>query len=286
MAQPGTPLDTLWLAPRVFLLVKKHMDVEGVWCSRNEALQVRKTRLALLDLLGFLEPHVLRSDPETFKWLVRTLQSVPKMRLTASGGVIKVETPLNGHGSETMWNAGLAAWNERCEAQRLQLRSSGAEGHDVTLEAIVDKQIRGSFVSCGWSNAQQLQPDQTADDAYLGSPPPGWSDGSWWSVTSHEIYHAVYHDSPVGRVPRPQFAPEPAPRLDFGARDLSILVRDLLVLLLRVVLLITTAYYYYFYYSDHCVVVVDYLLVLPNTTCYHYLLLLVLPLLTTTYYNS
>ena len=286
MAQPGTPLDTLWLAPRVFLLVKKHMDVEGVWCSRNEALQVRKTRLALLDLLGFLEPHVLRSDPETFKWLVRTLQILPKTRLTASGGVIKVKNPLNGHRSETMWNAGLAAWNERCEAQRLQLRSSGAEGHDVTLEAIVDKQIRGSFVSCGWSNAQQLQPDQTADDAYLGSPPPGWSDGSWWSVTSHEIYHAVYHDSPVGRVPRPPFAPEPAPRLDFGARDLSILVRDLLVLLLRVVLLITTAYYYYFYYSDHCVVVVDYLLVLPNTTCYHYLLLLVLPLLTTTYYNS
>ena len=141
MAQPGTPLDTLWLAPRVFLLVKKHMDVEGVWCSRNEALQVRKTRLALLDLLGFLEPHVLRSDPVTFKWLVRTLQSVPKMRLTASGGVIKVETPLNGHGSETMWNAGLAAWNERCEAQRLQLRSSGAEGHDVTLEAIVDNRF-------------------------------------------------------------------------------------------------------------------------------------------------
>ena len=53
---------------------------------------MRKTRLALLDLLGFLEPHVLRSDPVTFKWLVRTLQSVPKMRLTASGGVIQVET--------------------------------------------------------------------------------------------------------------------------------------------------------------------------------------------------
>ena len=200
----------------MFLLVKKHMDVEGVWCSRNEALQVRKTRLALLDLLGFLEPHVLRSDPVTFKWLVRTLQSVPKTRVSASGGVIKVENPLNGHGSETMWNAGLAAWNERCEAQRLQLRSSGAEGHGVTLEAILDKQIRGCFVSCGWSNAQQLQSDQTADDLFLGynlwlSPP--WSDGSWWSVTSHGIYHAVYHDSPVGRVPRPP-APQPAVHVD------------------------------------------------------------------------
>ena len=74
----------------------------------------------------------------------------------------------------------------------------------MILEAIVAKKIRGCVVRCGWSNAQQLQPDQTADDAYLGSPPPGWSDGSWWSVTSHEIYHAVYHDSPVGRVPRPQ----------------------------------------------------------------------------------
>ena len=102
---------------------------------------MRKTRLALLDLLGFLEPHVLRSDPETFKWLVRALQILPKTRLTASGGVINFENPLNGHDSETMWNAGLAAWNERCEAQRLQLRSSGAEGHDVTLEAIVDNRF-------------------------------------------------------------------------------------------------------------------------------------------------
>ena len=158
-----------------------------------------------------------RSDPEAFKWLVRTLQILPKTRLTASGGVMKVENPLNGHRSETMWNAGLAAWNEHCEALRLQLRSSGAEqGHGVTLEAILDKQIRGCFVSCGWSNAQQLQPDQTADDMFLGyslwlSPP--WSDGSWWSVTSHEIYHAVYHDSPVGRVPRPP-APRPAVHVD------------------------------------------------------------------------
>ena len=201
MAQPGTPLDTLWLAPRVFLLVKKHMEVNGVWLSTNEAIRVRKTRLALLDLLGFLEPHVLRSDPVTFKWLIRTLQSLPKTRLTATGGVIKVENPLNGR-SETMWNAGLAAWNKRCEAQRLQLRrSSGDEGHDVTLEAIRDKQIRGCFVSCGWSNAQQLQPDQTADDE--GQTPPPWSSSdSWWSVTSHDIFHAVYHDSPVGRVQR------------------------------------------------------------------------------------
>ena len=156
------------------------MDVEGVWCSRNEALQVRKTRLALLDLLGFLEPHVLRSDPVTFKWLVRTLQSVPKMRLTASGGVIQVETPLNGHGRETMWNAGLAAWNEHCEALRLQLRSSGAEGHGVTLEAILDKQIRGCFVSCGWSSAEQLRPDQTDERPTHDRPRPWNSSVDAW----------------------------------------------------------------------------------------------------------
>ena len=220
----------------------------------------------------------------TFKWLIRTLQSLPKTRLTATGGVIKVENPLNGR-SETMWNAGLAAWNKRCEAQRLQLRrSSGDEGHDVTLEAIRDKQIRGCFVSCGWSNAQQLQPDQTADDVFLGSSPPGWSDGSWWSVASHEIYHAVYHDSPVGRVPQPQSAPQPAApvrtsRLNFGARDVSILVRDLLVLLSVNLAFITAAYFYYFYYYDRCVVLVDYMIAHPNTTTAYYIL--VLPQLTT-----
>ena len=42
-----------------------------------------------------------------------------------------------------MWNVGLVAWNERCEAQRLQLGSRGDEGHDVNLEAILDKQVRG-----------------------------------------------------------------------------------------------------------------------------------------------
>ena len=63
-----------------------------------------------------------------------------------------------------------------------------------------------------------------------------------------------------------------APNLDFGARDVSILVRALLgflVLLLLVILLITTAYYYFFYYYDHCAVVVDYLL----EEYYYYLLL-------------
>ena len=234
MAQPGTPLDTLWLAPRVSLLVKKHMTFNGVFGGSYETLFVTLTQIVLLDLVGFLEPHVLRSDPETYIWLIATLQILPKRRLTASGGIFTVE---NGLVNDTMWNTGLVAWNERCEAQRLQLRSSGDEGHDENLEAILNKQIRGCFVSCGGPNAQQLQPDQTADDVFMGSSPPGWSDGSWWSVASHEIYHAVYHDSPVGRVPRPQSAPQPAPRLNFGAylvfgaRDVSILVRDLLVLL-------------------------------------------------------
>ena len=131
---------------------------------------------------------------------MNTLQILPKTRLTASG--VTVENGLVDD-DDTMWNTGLVAWNERCEAQRLQLRSSGDEGHDENLEAILDKQIHGCFVSCGESNAQQSQPDQTADSQSLGTPPP-WSssDDSWWSVTSHDIFHAVYHDSPVGRVHR------------------------------------------------------------------------------------
>ena len=198
MAQPGTPLDTLWLAPRVSLLVKKHMKFNGVLGGNYETSCVHRTQIALLDLVGFLEPHVLRSDPDTYTWLMNTLQIRPKTRLTSSGGVFTVE---NGVVNDTMWNTGLVAWNERCEAQRLQLRSSGDEGHDENLEAVLDKQIRGCFVSCGGSNAQQLQPDQTAD--FFGQTPPPWSSSdSWWSVTSHDIFHAVYHDSPVGRVQR------------------------------------------------------------------------------------
>ena len=204
MAQPGTPLDTLWLAPRVSLLVKKHMKFNGFFGGSYETrcFGVHRTQIVLLDLVGFLEPHVLRSDPETYTWLKNTLQILPKTRLTASGGIFTVENGLVDD-DDTMWNTGLVAWNERCEAQRLQLRSSGDEGHDENLEAILDKQIHGCFVSCGESNAQQLQPDQTADSQSLGTPPP-WSssDDSWWSVTSHDIFHAVYHDSPVGRVQR------------------------------------------------------------------------------------
>ena len=200
MAQPGTPLDTLWLAPRVSLLVKKHMKFNGFFGGNYETKCVHRTQIVLLDLVGFLEPHVLRSDPETYTWLKNTLQILPKTRLTASG--VTVENGLVDD-DDTMWNTGLVAWNERCEAQRLQLRSSGDEGHDENLEAILDKQIHGCFVSCGESNAQQSQPDQTADSQSLGTPPP-WSssDDSWWSVTSHDIFHAVYHDSPVGRVQR------------------------------------------------------------------------------------
>ena len=207
MAQPGTPLDTHWLAPRVFLLVKKHMNVNG-FCGESYELQcVQETQIALIDLLGFLEPHVLRSDPETFKWLIATLQDMPKTRVTASGEASTVE---NFQVNDTMWNTGLAAWNERCEAQRLQLRSSGAEGHDVPLDAILHKQIRGCFASCGWSNAQQLQPDlQQMQPRAPWQPPRPWSSchGAWWSVTSHDIFHAVYHDSPVGRVQRPEYYP-------------------------------------------------------------------------------
>ena len=175
------------------------MTFNGVLGGLYETVRVHLTQMVLLDLVGFLEPHVLRSDPETYTWLIATLQILPERRLTASGGIFTVE---NGLVNDTMWNTGLVAWNERCEAHRLQLRSSGDEGHNENLEAILDKQIRGCFVSCGGSNAQQLQPDQTADDPGHQTPPPWSSIDSWWSVTSHDIFHAVYHDSPVGRVQR------------------------------------------------------------------------------------
>jgi hypothetical protein len=106
MAQPGTPLDTLWLAPRVSLLVKKHMTFNGVFGGLYETVRVHLTQMVLLDLVGFLEPHVLRSDPETYTWLIATLQILPKRRLTASGGIFTVE---NGLLNDTMWNTGLVA---------------------------------------------------------------------------------------------------------------------------------------------------------------------------------
>ena len=106
MAQPGTPLDTLWLAPRVSLLVKKHMTFNGVFGGLYETVRVHLTQMVLLDLVGFLEPHVLRSDPETYIWLIATLQILPKRRLTASGGIFTVE---NGLVNDTMWNTGLVA---------------------------------------------------------------------------------------------------------------------------------------------------------------------------------
>eukprot|EP00964_Phaeocystis_antarctica_P138542 scaffold103210_cov61-Phaeocystis_antarctica.AAC.2 len=131
MAQPGTPLDTLWLAPRVSLLVKKHMKFNGFFGGSYETrcFGVHRTQIVLLDLVGFLEPHVLRSDPETYTWLKNTLQILPKTRLTASGGIFTVE---NGLVNDTMWNTGLVAWNERCEAQRLPC-SCGAPAMKGTM---------------------------------------------------------------------------------------------------------------------------------------------------------
>ena len=74
----------------------------------------------------------------------------------------------------------------------------------MTLKATLDKQIHGCFVSCGWSSAEQLQPDQTDERPTRDTLRP-WNPSvdAWWSVTSHDVFHAVYHDSAVGRVQWP-----------------------------------------------------------------------------------
>ena len=101
MMQPGTPLDASWLAACVFPLVEMHMAIEN--CGHR---RYRKASGQLIGLLCFLEPSVLRSHPETFEW-VQTLLKKCTPQIPPAG--------MAAH--ETMWSAGLKAWNERCEAR-------------------------------------------------------------------------------------------------------------------------------------------------------------------------
>lgn len=160
MMQPDTPLNASWLALRVVPLVKKHMDINGDVGAGYEDKYLRRSRLGLIDLLGYLEPQMLRRDIETFGWLHRSLKRI--YRREYAGGVW-VDS------SETMWNAGLKAWNERCEAHGLELGGRGNE----KLDAMMDSQVRGCFVSL----------------SALGRP-----HSNVWSTTSTDIFHAVYHE--------------------------------------------------------------------------------------------
>ena len=124
MMQPGTPLDASWLAACVFPLVKMLMAIG----TRRD----RKTHFALVALLCFLEPAVLRSQPDTFHWLRFILCTSAVAR---PGDQVTVESA---------FTVGQRAWNERCEAQGL-VEGYDTETRDAKLEAILDS---GSFCVC------------------------------------------------------------------------------------------------------------------------------------------
>ena len=125
MLQPGTPLDASWSAACLFPLVEMHMAIED--CGLYQC-----TSLGLVVVLCFLEPSVLRSHPETFEWLQEHMK---KVYITLDGKVAH----------ETMWSAGLKAWNERCEAQGL-VEGCDTETRESKLEAMLHSVLRGCFV--------------------------------------------------------------------------------------------------------------------------------------------
>ena len=153
MTQPGTPLDASWLAGCVFPLVEMHMAVES---RRFHAC----TGPALVSLLCFLEPSVLRSHPETFEWVRSTL------KLSRRSAVVYDPR------EQTAWSIGLKAWSERCEAQGLGA-GCDTETRDEKLEAILHFGVRGSFACL----------------SALDTP----VDFVWLSRVGLEIFPAVYH---------------------------------------------------------------------------------------------
>ena len=131
MMQPGTPLNASWLAACVFPLVEMYMAIENRDDPRLLAHHQR-TGMALVSLLCFLEPSMLRSHPETFEWVRTTLKCVHR------DGVVT---------NETAWSAGLKAWNELWEAQEFweaHCRGCDAETRDARkLEAMLTVGVLG-----------------------------------------------------------------------------------------------------------------------------------------------
>ena len=161
MTQPNTQLDASWLAACVFPLVELHMAIENR--GNRPFGRHQYTRARLVTLLGFLEPSVLRSHPETFEWL-RTTMKMCRFRHP---------TDLWAHKpNETVWSVGLAAWNERCEAQGLG-EGCDPETRAAKLEAILHCGVRGCFVRL----------------SALGTP----VDHEWLSRVGWEVFPAVYH---------------------------------------------------------------------------------------------
>ena len=120
-----------------------------------------------MGLLCFLEPSVLRSHPETFEWVQKLLK--------------KCTPPIQPAGMaahETMWSAGLKAWNERCEAQGLG-EGCDTETRESKLNAMLHSGVRGCFVRL----------------SALGTPVGYLGSGYKWTSErlGHDVFPAVYH---------------------------------------------------------------------------------------------
>ena len=161
MLQPGTPLDASWLAACVFPLVEMHMAIENCGHRRYHMASGQ-----LIGLLCFLEPSVLRSHPETFEWVQTFLKKFfPQIQ------------PAGMAGHETMWSAGLKAWNERCEAQGLG-EGCDTETRESKLKAMLHSDVRGCFVRL----------------SALGTPVGYlWTGYKWTERLGHDVFPAVYH---------------------------------------------------------------------------------------------
>ena len=167
MAQPGTQLNSSWLAARVLPLVKEH------WMDKT---RTQKTTWLHL-LLYYIDPHVLRSHGEIFEWLKMSLQ---KMRARVFTG-----PALNGangwvYTNESRWAAGLRAWNARYTAQGLDLEDCNI-ARDAKLKAIV------GYGQAGGCFARLPGPPLSEQD-----PPAEF----WWRRAGCDYFHAIYHNAP------------------------------------------------------------------------------------------
>ena len=164
MMQPGTPLNASWLAACVFPLVEMHMATSLNYGHRRYRCN---SSGQLMGLLCFLEPSVLRSHPETFEWVQKVLKKCKP-----------VKQPAGMASHETMWSAGLIAWNERCEAQGLG-EGCDTESRESKLKAMLHSGVRGCFVRL------------SALDTPIGYL---WA-GYMWTVEriGYDVFPAVYH---------------------------------------------------------------------------------------------
>ena len=121
----------------------------------------RKTHCALVALLCFLEPAVLRSQPDIFRGLRWSLGI-----MRAPGNV------------ESAYTVGQRAWNERCEAQGLG-EGCDTETRESKLKAMLHSGVRGCFVRL----------------SALGTPVGYlWSGYKWTPERlGHDVFPAVYH---------------------------------------------------------------------------------------------